>query len=162
MKWPLGILARSRRDWAIQQQEWYSATYEQAGGGGPQISLNNDDALGRRLAVYAIVPWTASYPQLVSVYPIKRIDTGNPTANVPVIFGTASISGRITGLARIDTGGTSSALTVKADGSLIAMPDGSPMFIIPSGAQLVVYAMTPYATNLTSGYLICSFLWGYW
>ena len=50
----------------------------------------------------------------------------------------------------------------KADGTPIAMPDGTPLWILNVGFQLVVYVYNPAILNLLSGALSCSFLWGYW
>ena len=162
MRWPLGIFSRGRRDWQIETQEWGENSLSQTGNGGVQVSLNNNDTLGRRLAVYAVIPWSATNPPLVAMGLFQRKDTGQTPAYCPVLYQNPMLSGTVSALARIDTAAVAWGPIFKADGSLIAMPDGSPLFIIPNGAQLIAYAISPWLVNLQSGQLICSFLWGYY
>lgn len=162
MNWPLGILARSRRDWALNAQAWAFNASESANAGGPQISLNNNDQQGRTLACYAIVPFTGTYPQVVQVLIWHRVDTTNAQPGQPVYLTNPSISGTVSALNRVDANLGQPALVLKADGTPFMSTDGSPLFLIPPGYQLICYVYNPAITNLLSGYLSCSYLWGYW
>ena len=95
MKWPLGIFARGRRDWSIESVMWGAGVETSTNAGGPQVNLNNNDAAGRRLAVYALIPWTGSNPPLVSVQPVTRSEDGYAPNLYPLHFGNPVSSGHV-------------------------------------------------------------------
>ena len=162
MRWPLGILSRGRRDWSIEQQQWGAGSSFSSGGGPQEVSLNNNDPLGQTLAVYALTPWSLYFPQLVHVAPVARLDTNNAQSLYQVRSGNPPIAGYVSQTNRVDNTIGSPATVFKADGSMIALGDGTPLFLLQPGWQLVVYSWTPFQNVATSGFLSCGFLWSYW
>src|SRR5208337_617524 len=99
-------------------------------------------------------------PRVCSIFPANRLYTQGVYWTFPVMPGAPAISGLVTGKA---TGGSDSAQPLAnplfpADGRIIAMPDGAPLWLLPAGWQLVCSQYTQSTDIRSSG----AFLWGYW
>ena len=162
MPWPLGIFSRGRRDWSIEAQQWCYAQESSVGAGGPQVNFNNNSALGQRIAIYALIPWTGMNPPLVQVVPVFRAEDNLVQTPYQVHVNNPPIAGHLSRANRVDTAIGPAGFVCIANGSIIAMPDGVPLWILDPGWQLVVYVSNPAFLNPLSGALSCAVLWGYW
>lgn len=122
-----------------------------------RLKLHNNDALGRELAVYALLCFAATNPPLVEclVEPISgsSAQVGGQNGGVAPLIANGPI---LPGIICVDSGvfTNSFTLTYAATGENWLTLGGAPIFTIPKGYMLSVYGA------LNSGIITASFIWG--
>jgi len=159
-KLPLGVYSRGRRDMGITDLAMGSV----AQNGGSQASLiflNNNSTAGQYLAVYGILAWRQSSPQLVIAWTKTGLDT-HTAGTVQMLDPRV---GQIPGTVTTSTGSTNTfpslGLIWVADGKSWFNNGDVPLIIIPPNQTLFVY---PYTLNIGTPpigeAMVVTFLWG--
>jgi hypothetical protein len=156
---PRGVFSRNRLDWSTETLMVGTVFNERAFPTPPGVGLYNNSSRGAYLAVLAIAPYLSQSPHIVTSGFNLLGWHGSGSGGTPLDPNNPVIEGQLqTGPQQIQGNGYQQQLW-KADGTLISLPGGAPLAIIPPNATWVVAAMVWSAAIITTDHLACTFWW---
>jgi hypothetical protein len=158
---PLGVFARNRRDWQLDELAIGTAQGNGGANGEAQYCLYNPSNLGLALAVFGVLAHRSGYDQLMQAWPVKG-DLGGNVGNIAMIDSTG---GMIDGVVESKPGSLANApagVTFKADGRNWLTLGDIPIFIILPTWRLWVGTQQTIGNEPASDPSFVTFVWGYY